>query len=364
MKEELVRFLECTQATSVESQVNWVFFVAFFIILLFSLILNKRKDYLIAITAAFVAISPLFNFMTFIEQSGLPAGISITDIITIIMSDQLILTILIFIIVMTEMTVITLVVGLVFFEEEGIRESFRSRVHKWGKWKTKLGFFLAYMGAMMAFAYPMLFILFTVLDPGMGLADNPIFILMYSLPLYRFSFFAFFMSGLVSGGELRDADRTKKSDIVKSVLIIFSLVLVFMEIFGIAIRWPFLYYGVFYFGFFFIFQMIIYGNILRKLERKLIALELMLGLMTTFFIFENVDIFPGFPSELALYVSLLFTLGFLGAFRYRKEKTTITTPTETLAVDEPIMETREPQDEFSSSTPSSVEENSSTFKTD
>lgn len=76
--------------------------------------------------------------------------------------------------------------------------------------------------------------------------------------------------------------------------------------------------------------------------------ELFLGVMIALFVFENVHLFPGFSNELALYSSLLFVIGFIVAFQYRREETMIIDSIESLKVDKPTTEIGEPQDEFSS----------------
>jgi hypothetical protein len=140
-----------------------------------------------------------------------------------------------------------------------------------------------------------------------------------AISMYRLLFFLFFVSGFYVSRNIRDfSDRKKKFLFILSFISLFLAI--FDGIFNISIRWPFLYINNIYFGFFFIFQSIIFVINISKAKKASISTIMWISLfwlIAAFFFFENNNVLTEFPIIFPKWLIWLYIIGFLISFRYK-----------------------------------------------
>ncbi len=138
--------------------------------------------------------------------------------------------------------------------------------------------------------------------------------------MYRLLHFLFFIAGFYASRNIRSvSNRKEKILFILSILAIFLAIL--DGIFNISIKWPILYLGNIYFGFFFIFQTFMFIINLRKTKGSSISIIMyisLIWLIAAFFFSENIIVLTEFPSIFNKWLFWLYITGFLISFRYKK----------------------------------------------
>lgn len=311
----------------------------YFILLVFSALLlttvKKQTKFLLIMSILFLILSAFFDYLLSSFYELVMVYVPLAGNLEFILVIPIIFLFLLY-----------LVVGFLYFEDEG----FQNRLLEWyeknfGDNECAQSILYFFCGLLpMAFGGFFLYTIFQIgqgyhpptypfmpqrpgssIYDGLSLEATELTHVIISYVSFRFAFFAFFSSGYLSGHELVTSDSSIKSGKAKILLITGSILLLLMDLIGVQLRWDFLYFFGIYVGFFVIFQIIIYLSKLTKLKDY--SLLIILGysiifLAAVLICVDNLDVVTSFPSDVSTYVSLLFLLGLIIGARYgtREEK--------------------------------------------
>lgn len=314
-------------------ELNLYYFLLLVILALLLSIVKKPTKFLLIMSILFLILSAYFDYLlsSFYE-------------LVVVFPQPAIGFEFIFIIPLIFLFLLYLVVGFLFFEDESFQNRILELYEKHlGDNECAQSFVYFFCGMIpMAFGGFFLFTIFQIgqgyrpptypfmppspgssIYDGLSLEATAFYHVIISYVAFRFSFFSLFSSGYLSGRELMTADASKKSGKASILLIVGSLILLLMDIIGIQLRWDFLYFFGIYFGFFIIFQILIYMSKLTKVKDYSLLIVFgysIIFLAAVLICFENLDVVTTFQPEIFNYLSILFLLGLLIGARYGKSE--------------------------------------------